>query len=130
MKLHDFLVEHAKFPFPRLDESRTIGTTDISPFEVGLLEREWKAGHAVRDDALVQKLCRTLKNILGDTPVAADEEHYIRSRFSPRLEVDERGLKDLDWDTNPNERQVRFFRFLPMPLTPQIDSVVIKQGIF
>jgi hypothetical protein len=108
MKLHDFLVEHAKFPFPRPDECRTAGTTDISVFEVGLLEREWKAAHAVRDDTLVHKLCRTLKNILGDTPVAAGHENYLRSGFSPRLQVDEGGIEDRAWATNPSEAHVRF----------------------
>jgi len=108
MKLHDFLVEHAKFPFPRPDECRTAGTTDISAFEVGLLEREWKAGDAVRDDTLVQKLCRTLKTILGDTPVAAGDENYLLSRFSPRLQVDEGGIEDLVWATNASEAHVRF----------------------
>jgi hypothetical protein len=54
-KWHDFLVEYAKFPFPLPDESRTVGTTDISDLEVGLLEtRVWKAKYAVRDDALIQ----------------------------------------------------------------------------
>ena len=106
MKLHDFLVEHAKFPFPSLNEDRTVGTTDISQFEVGLLEREWKAGHAVRDDTLVQKLCRTLKDILGDTPLAAGAENYLLVSFSPQLQVDERGRENRTWATNPSEAQV------------------------
>jgi hypothetical protein len=42
-KLHDFLLEHAKFPFPHPDEGRSAGTTDISGIEVELLEGEWKA---------------------------------------------------------------------------------------
>ena len=108
MKLYDFLVEHAKFPFPRPDEYRTAGTTDISVFEVALLEGEWKAQHAVRDDTLIQKLCQTLKTILGDTPVAAGDKHYLRSRFSPKLEVDEGGIEDEAWATNPSEAHVRF----------------------
>jgi hypothetical protein len=51
--------------FPLPDELRTVDTTDVSNFELGLLEREWKAKYAVRDDALVQKLCNSLQNILG-----------------------------------------------------------------
>lgn len=42
-------------------------TTDVSDFEAGLLKSEWKAKYALRDDALVRKLCDSLKNILGDT---------------------------------------------------------------
>jgi hypothetical protein len=38
-----------------------------SDMEVGLLAREWKAQYDVRDETLVQKLCETLENILGDT---------------------------------------------------------------
>ena len=64
LNMHDFLVEYAKFPFPRLVEDKTFTTTDISMIEVGLLEAKWKANHAVRDNALVQKLCTTLANIL------------------------------------------------------------------
>ena len=50
---HDFLAEHAKLLFPLPDELRTVDTTDVSHFEVGLLERVWKAEYAVRIDALV-----------------------------------------------------------------------------
>ena len=39
-KLHDFVVEHAKFPFPPPDEGRSVGTTDISELNVNLLETE------------------------------------------------------------------------------------------
>jgi len=86
VKFHDFLVKHAKFPFPLPDERRTVDTTDVSDFEVGLLEREWKAKYAVRDDALVRKLCDSLKNILGDTALSADSEKDLLGDFSPRLE--------------------------------------------
>ena len=106
MKLHDFLVEHAKFPFPLPNEDRTAGTTDISLFEVGLLEGKWKAEHAVRDDTLVQKLCQTLKDILGDTSLAAGAESYLLASFSPQLEVDERGREIRAWKRNLSEVQV------------------------
>ena len=96
------------FPFPLPNEDRTAGTTDldISQFEVGLLEREWKAGHAVRDDTLVQKLCQTFKDILGDTPLAAGAENYLLVSFSPLLQVDERGRENKIWDMDPSEAQV------------------------
>ena len=106
MKLHDFLVAHAKFPFPHPIEDRTVGTTDVSQFEVGLLEKEWKALHAVRDDALVQKLCKTLKDILGDTPLVDGAEKRLLARFSPLLEVDEDGDQDVGWNKNPSEARV------------------------
>ncbi|KIL63570.1 hypothetical protein M378DRAFT_24959 [Amanita muscaria Koide BX008] len=82
-------------------------TTDISEFEAGLLEQEWKAGHAVRDDSLVQKLCHSLKNILGDTLLAAGSENYLLASFSPQLQVSKSGRKDRAWDMNPNEAKSR-----------------------
>ena len=106
MKLHNFLVEHAKFPFPHPNEDRTAGTTDVSQFEVALLQREWKAEHAVRDDTLVQKLCQALKNILEAIPLAAGAENYLLASFSPQLQVDERGRVNEEWDMNPSEAQV------------------------
>jgi hypothetical protein len=103
--LHDFLVESAKFPFSHPIEDRSVGSTDISDFEVSLLEREWTARHAVRDDDLVQKLCNTLKIVLGDTPLAADAERNLLASFSPRIQFDELG-EDAEWESNPNEAQV------------------------
>ena len=108
MKLNDFLVGRGTymFPFPHPNEDRTAGTTDVSQFEVALLEREWLAGHAVRDDALVQKLCQALDDILGDTSLAAGVEDYLLASFSHQLQVDELGTEDEEWDTNPSEAQV------------------------
>jgi hypothetical protein len=105
-KLHDFLVEHAKLPFPPLNEDLSSNTTDISVLDVGLLEIEWKAKLAVRDDTLVQKLCDTLQDILGDAPLAEGAEDYLLASFSPRIQFDERGREDEDWSTNPSEAQV------------------------
>ena len=102
--LHDFLVECAKFPFPPLDERLSSSTADISLFEVDLLETEWKAKVAVRDDTLVQKLCDALENILGDSRLGEGTENRILRYFSPRVQVDEDGEEDMDWSTNPNER--------------------------
>ncbi|KAM6493292.1 hypothetical protein JOM56_011426 [Amanita muscaria] len=108
MNLHDFLVEYAKFPFPRPDESQTAGTTDISKFEVGLLEPEWKATHAVRDDSLVQKLCHSLESILGDTPLAAGRENFLLERFSPKLRFDDDdGGENETWEMNGSEASSR-----------------------
>ena len=104
--LHDFLVEHAKFPFPQPEEDQSAGTTDVSHIEVALLEREWKANHAVRDNNLVQKLCTTLENILGDTLLAADAKNQLLARFSPGIQFSARGREDLDWRENSSESRV------------------------
>jgi hypothetical protein len=112
VKFHDFLVEHAKFPFPLPDELRTADTTDVSDFEVGLLEREWKAKYAVRDDALVQKLCDGLEKIIGDTALSADYEKALLAKFSPQLEFDNDARKDREWLKNPSEVQASFQKIL------------------
>jgi hypothetical protein len=74
----------------------------FKPIHHGLLEREWKAKHAVRDDALVRKLCDRLKKILEDTALSAGSEKNLLAKFSPRLEFDEYG-EDEAWSTNPHE---------------------------
>ena len=107
--LHDFLVEHAKSPFPPLDEPKSLGTTDISTLDVNLLETEWKAKVAVRDNTLVQKLCHTLGNIVGDTPLAARAENYLLASFSPIIQFDELGGEDRNWSTNSSEAHVSVY---------------------
>ena len=98
----DFLVQHAKFPFPPLDGSLSSGITDISRFEVGLLETEWKAKVAVRDNLLVHKLCNALEGILGDAFLEERAENYLLASFSPRIQFDELGGEDKNWSTNPS----------------------------
>jgi hypothetical protein len=73
-----------------------------------MLEREWKANYAVRDDGLVQKLCHTLQAILGDAVLAAGAEDYLLASFLPRIQVDEHGRRDERWSTNPSEARVSF----------------------
>ena len=104
---HDFLVENAMFPFPNTIESRTVDTTDISLLDVSMLDIEWKAEHAVRDDTLVQKLCRVLITILGDTPLAASDASELLLYFTPKLQVTY-GVENPAWTVNPNEAHVRF----------------------
>ncbi|KAF8704494.1 hypothetical protein AX14_013942 [Amanita brunnescens Koide BX004] len=107
--LHDSLVEHATFPFPQPNEDLSTSSADISPLEVPLLEEEWKAKHAVRDDTLVQKLCNTLKNILGGTSLTVDTENQFLSVFSPRIQqVGPFGQQRPLWRVNPNEGHSRF----------------------
>jgi len=105
---HDFLVEHAMFPFPKPDEARSIDSTDVSEIEVGLLKTEWKAKHsAMRDDTLVQKLCDTLQDILRDRVLPAGAEKHLLVAFSPKLQVSEyTGTFDREWLANPNEAHV------------------------
>jgi hypothetical protein len=105
-KLHDFLVEHAKFPFPPLNEDLSSSPTDISTLDANLIEIEWKAKLAVRDDTLVQKLCDALEDILGDAPLAEGVENYLLARFSPRIQFDELGREDMAWSTNSREVHV------------------------
>ncbi len=109
-KWHDFLLEHGKFPFPQYDEHGHNRTTDICKDEVHLLRREWKAQRAVRDNDLVQKLCRALKNTLGESLLSAGADNYLLPNFSPRIQVDERGHRDETWDTNPSEAHVSFLK--------------------
>ncbi|KAH9975465.1 hypothetical protein BGW80DRAFT_1436615 [Lactifluus volemus] len=109
-KLHDFLVEHAKFPFPALNEHLSSTTTDISTLEVDSLEKknpEWKAKLAVRDDTLVQKLCDALEGILGDAPLVEFVEDYLLASFSPRIQFDELGGEDKHWSMNSSEARSR-----------------------
>ena len=132
--LHDFLVEHAKFPFPSLDERKSSGTTDISILDVNLLETEWKAKVAVRDNTLVQKLCHTLENILGDTPLAPRAENYLLASFSPLIQFDELGREDGDWSTNSSEARVSVygcssFETGQFRADLRADSEVARQGI-
>ncbi len=106
----EFLVKHAKFPFPQPVEDRSFDITDISNLEVGLLAREWRAQYAVRDETLVQKLCQSLENTLGDTLLPDDSEDQFLSLFGRRLQFRTFGMReveDRDWSTNGSERQVR-----------------------
>ena len=106
----EFLVEHAKFPYPQLVEGGSVGTADISDIELGLLAREWKAQYAVRDETLIQKLCQTLENILGDTLLPDDSEDQLLSMFGRHLQFSAFGMREVEdrkWATNGSESQVR-----------------------
>ncbi|KAH9986750.1 hypothetical protein BJV74DRAFT_878456 [Russula compacta] len=107
-KLHNCLVEHAKFPFPPLNEHLS-SSTDISTLDVDFLEREWKAKLAVRDNTLVQKLCGALEDILMDRvgPLTEDEEQYLLESFSPKIRFGRLGGEDKKWSTNSDEAQTR-----------------------
>ena len=106
----EFLVEHAKFPFPHPFEHGSVSTTDISDMEVGLLAQGWKAQYAVRDETLVQKLCQTLENILGDSLLPDGSEDQLLSIFGRRLQFRHFGMREVvfrGWSTNESESDVR-----------------------
>jgi hypothetical protein len=128
---HDFLVEHAKFPFPEPDVTKTVGSTDISVIEVGRLGKRWKAGHAVRDDTLAQKLCDVLQDILGDMVLPAEDENDLLPFFSPRLGVSH-GMIMGDWMDNPNKSHVSIFfaaEQFELALTLRTESVAARHRI-
>jgi hypothetical protein len=103
--LHDFLVEHAKFPFPETSVGGTAAsTTDISNFDVTSLDIQWKALHAVRDNDLAKKLCDTLKTTLGETPLTEVSKKTLLRYFLPALLE---GWEALRWlDDNLSEADV------------------------
>ncbi|KAH9039908.1 hypothetical protein EDB84DRAFT_1577092 [Lactarius hengduanensis] len=107
----EFLVEHAKFPFPDPVENKSAGSTDISPEDVGRVDPKWRAKYAVPDEALVGNLCQTLDDILKDTVLSDSSRVYIQSKFGRHLQFitigDMEEMEDLVWSTNINERESR-----------------------
>jgi hypothetical protein len=108
---HDFLVEHAKFPFPECSLGSVASSTDISEFDVGLLDNEWKAYHAVRDNSLAEKLCEYLKGILGETPLTEESRKDLLLWFLPALSTVRRGMAAKEWLNNPSEAHVSAILF-------------------
>ncbi|SRR6266571_6551747 len=105
-----FLVEHAKFPFPHTVENGSVGATDITDMEVGSLTAKWKAKYAVPDETLVRKLCKTLEDILGDTPISDDSQNYLLPKFGRHLQfgtLNGEDIEDPAWSTNEKESRVR-----------------------
>ncbi|KAI9465417.1 hypothetical protein BJY52DRAFT_1144063 [Lactarius psammicola] len=105
-----FLVEHAKFPFPTTVEGGSVSSTDISYTEVGTLTTGWKAKYAVPDETLVLKLCETLENILGDTLISDSSQNYLLSKFGYHLQydtLDGEEIEDTRWFTNGSQSRSR-----------------------
>src|SRR5712691_6208307 len=97
MRSSPFLIVQLVFPPP----------PGLSELDVGRLDDEWKARHAVRDNNLAEKLCDTLEATLGDMPVTEDSRTFLLRSFLPALSVDEQGMVDKDWSSdNPSEAQV------------------------
>jgi hypothetical protein len=129
---HNFFVEHAMFPFPELDVTKYVGSTDISELEVGRLGKGWKAEHAVRDDTLAQKLCHVLQDILGDKDLPAVIQSIILRNFSPKLEVNPNGMIKRNWMKNPSESRVKYFfaaEQFELALTLRTESVAARHRI-
>jgi hypothetical protein len=103
---HDFLVEYAKFPFPECPIGSSVSSTDLSELDVGCLDGDWKALHAVRDNDLAEKMCEYLKATLGDMPLNEDSQKYLLRSFLPILSMDEEGMRDKDWVNNTSEAKV------------------------
>ncbi|KAH9175245.1 hypothetical protein EDB89DRAFT_1903808 [Lactarius sanguifluus] len=102
----EFLVEHAKFPFPDPVENKSVDTTDISPEDVGKVDPKWRAKYAVPDETLVGNLCQTLDNILEDTVLLDDSRNDLLLYFGRHLQfrtVGRREIEDRIWSTNRNE---------------------------
>ncbi|KAF8722633.1 hypothetical protein AX14_009736 [Amanita brunnescens Koide BX004] len=84
---------------PQIEIQGTATATAVSDVDIGLVEDNWKACLAIRDNTLVNKLSDTLAGILGQTPLCAGE---LEDRFSPGLE-----LNDADWQQdNGSEAKV------------------------
>ena len=104
---HNFLVEHALFPFPEPKQTRFIASTDLFALKIARLNLNWKAKYAVKDNMLVHKHCKALQDILGDHELSAASKDYLFGSFSPPLGVElDSGMIQLDWEVNANEAQV------------------------
>ena len=84
-KWREFLAEHAKFPFPDVVENGEVNTTNLSPFDVGLLAPEWMAQYAVRDENLIHKLCRCLEDMVRDKNIPDEVEEQLLQFFGNHL---------------------------------------------
>ena len=104
----DFLVEHAKFPFPDCPIGAPASSTGLSELDVGHLDDQWKPRHAVRDNDLAKKLCDALKATLGEMPVTEHSRNSLLRWFLPTLFVDEDGMEEGDWSNNPSEAHVSY----------------------
>lgn len=131
----EFLVEHAKFPFPAPVENGTVTTTDVSDLQIGLLTQEWRAQYAVRDETLVQKLCQTFKEIIGDALIPDGSEDQLLSKFGKHLQFETYGTRVVEyreWCENENESDVRIpdSHSRLAGLTLGTESVIVKHRLF
>ncbi|KAH8111575.1 hypothetical protein DFH11DRAFT_1791681 [Phellopilus nigrolimitatus] len=99
-RLRDILEESAVFPFPMSDSTQSCNLTEPSLFEAGRPDAKWKAARAIRDVKLVDALCSTLDDILGDKRLSASEEIELLACFAPKLDSHE---KNMIWKDNLSE---------------------------
>jgi hypothetical protein len=106
----EFLLEHAKFPFPKTTGRSSGSSADINPLQIGSIPQNWKAKYAVPDVTLVQKLSQTLDEILGNTPIEGPTD-YVLSVFGRRLKffpaVDGVETRNTRWSKNRDKVHVR-----------------------
>lgn len=112
-KWQDFLLEHAKFPFPNTSESTCASSADLSRLDIGRLNEKWRAKYAMQDATLLNTLCEILEKILGDTPIRGTEDTLL-SMFGRRLQftpwVTSFGPKEIEsfmWSRNRNKLEVQ-----------------------
>ena len=104
---HDFLVEHAKFPFPECLIGASASSTGLSEIDVGLLDNQWKARHAVRDNDLANKLCDSLRTTLGHAPVTERSRSFMLRCLLPEILHVGGGMVDQNWvNINRNQAHV------------------------
>ena len=132
--LHDLLVEHARFPFPETSISGSATSTDISDIDVGSigsLRKQWKALHAVRDNDLAKKLCDTLKDTLGKTPLTEDSKRSLLRCFLPTLRGDG-GRVAMRWLNNPSRAHVSIILDPSLIQTELLgkSQVLLRHGVF
>ncbi len=124
LTFHDFLVEHAIFPFPETVIGGTVTSTDISLVDVGIIHNDWKATYAVRDNDLSRKLCDAFKSILGETPLTERSKHSLQRWFLPAsLEDDDEDDDGIDerWLENPSEAHVSVILVLHLIQVGRLD---------
>ncbi|KAH9066864.1 hypothetical protein EDB87DRAFT_1678702 [Lactarius vividus] len=106
------LVKHAKFPFPDPVNNRYVGT-DISSKDVGDVTPNWRAKYAVSDKTLVQKLCQTLDNILGDAVFPDDSQNDLLLHFGRHLQFRTIGATEIEFpELGENGSRARSRRLL------------------
>lgn len=123
----EFLPENAKFPFPdTTTRSMYAHSADINPLLVGSIPQNFKAKYAVPDMTLVDKLCQTLDEILGDNPIMGPIPDLL-SMFGHRLEFFKpfggAVTRHTEWSHIGDESKVRTWILIPRHLANSWDSV-------
>ena len=94
-KWQDFLLEHAKFPFPNTGESTCTSSADLSRLDISRLNEKWRAKYTMQVTILLKTLCEILEEILGDTPIEGFEDTLL-SMFGCHLQFIPFGLVEIE----------------------------------